>query len=188
MSTCLSLLQYLLKYFHDPKYFYLWQVWSVRRKQDPRLSWSMLGQFLANTRRAWSPTAWNREGNKKTIQSDWVDQSANLGHSLLLAQLHYNSCNYAARGQTEGSEEDTTSLSKVLHHDSLYVHLDLEQVDLLLVGTVQGEDVPGLPQLGLEWSTLIGPKSSKHFALIGHDCCSCLEAVSLSPSHGGIFL
>ena len=77
MSTCLSLLQcrarlwkYLVKYFYDQKYFYLWQVWSVRREQDPRLSWSMLGQFRANTRRAWSPTAWNREGNKKTIQSD----------------------------------------------------------------------------------------------------------------------
>ena len=32
-----------------------------------------------------------------------------------------------------------------LYHDSLYVHLELEQVDLLLVGTTQGEDVPGLP-------------------------------------------
>ena len=68
MSTCLSLLQcrarlwkYLVKYFYAPKYFYLWQVWSVRREQDPRLSWLMLGQFQANTRRAWSPTAWNRE-------------------------------------------------------------------------------------------------------------------------------
>ena len=49
MSTCLSLLQCLAR---------LWEVWSVRREQEPRSSWSMLGQFLANMRRAWSPTAW----------------------------------------------------------------------------------------------------------------------------------
>ena len=82
-------------------------------------------------------------------------QSANLGQSSLLAQLRYISCNSAARDQTEGSEEDTSSLSKVLHHDSLNVYLELEQVNLLLVGTVQAEDVLGLPQLGPEWNTLI---------------------------------
>ena len=52
--------------------------------------------------------------------------------------------------------------------------MEHEQVDLLPVGTVQGEDVPSLAQLGLEWSTLIGPDPSKHFALIGPDYCVAL--------------
>ena len=63
--------------------------------------------------------------------------------------------------KTERSQETTTSLGKILHHDPLYVDLELEQVDILPVGAVQGEDVPGLADLG-------GP-AERHHVQVGED-------------------
>ena len=63
--------------------------------------------------------------------------------------------------KTERSQETATSLGKILHHDPLYVDLELEQVDILPVGAVQGEDVPGLADLG-------GP-TERHHVQVGED-------------------
>ena len=63
--------------------------------------------------------------------------------------------------KTERSQETATSLGKILHHDPLYVDLELEQVDILPVGAVQGEDVPGLADLGRA--------AQRHHVQVGED-------------------
>ena len=63
--------------------------------------------------------------------------------------------------ETEGSEEAAASLGEVLHHDALYVDLELKQVNILPVGAVQGEDVPGLADLGRP--------AERHHVQVGED-------------------
>ena len=56
-------------------------------------------------------------------------------------------CLHLTTLQAETLEEAATPPGQVLHHGALYVHLELKQVNLLPVGPVQGEDVPGFAHL-----------------------------------------
>ena len=63
--------------------------------------------------------------------------------------------------KTEASQEAAASLGQILHDDSLDVDLELEQVDILPVGAVQGEDVPGFADLGRA--------AQRHHVQVGED-------------------
>ena len=49
--------------------------------------------------------------------------------------------------ETKSPQKPSTSFSEILHHDSLYVDLELKEVNILPVGAVQSEDVPSLAHL-----------------------------------------